>query len=1649
MQPSDLIDERYSVVSRLGEGRMGEVYSITDINAEVVPCALKLLKDESLSEAFIAEYRLLRSLGHPAFVYAYGLGVDAESARLYMLLEHVEGPSLEAYDGAVDAGELCLTLLSALDHLHRQGLVHGDIAPPNIIMSQDGFRILDLGAAGPIGSGKGSTSGVLAFTAPERLKGAAKDVASDLFSVGVTVFERIYGCHPFPDYPARVDADVRPHRGQQTHPLDRVLDRLLSHDPQARFPSADAALSAVGAVFSNQEQSLSWPMWRDFPFVKSIAYDTLSKKVLRGLEEGRGSFSRIGGSIGAGRSRFLGEIGALLAANGVPFRHYALLQAGSDGSVLRRLLVDHQVPIEGTEVTDRTGLARTLARRILHALTQRVEPVALLIDGVQNADELTRGVLDALELLLEGLSERYANVHVMVSDDTGETTLRPMESSSLEALIEKVFPGRRVTRTTIDTIQQACHGHPGRTIRALKRAINQGFLSSDSTAVKMDVEGFIGLKVPQSEQEEAGRTISLLSLGAREALGLLATAKHPLPSSFLGSHGEELAHAGVATWKSKGREDYLVIATKEHRRYALGQFDELDAHTKLASLWLDRGEAGLAPRLWHSAKMNLEQSIEQIEGNLSELPAQGALELIELLLETQWPTSPTVGLQAAQRAAANGRTDLAETLLSRTLSLDCASVQRAECYLLMGRLDVRLARLGKAQESFLQGLEAANLPPLLRAKLLEGSSRASVFLGGLDDAESGAQKGLELTGDDSDALSGRFFYTLGLVAWYRGDLDLADKRLKKALILAERGKDPVEAAAVITAKGLVAHRRGRVSIASTYYQEAMHMGEEIGDGSRVLTALQNLGVIHHQEGEWKKALDTYQEALAHAEAEEQTGRIMQLCGNLGNLWRYLGDLERAREILSHGLDLATRESNRYMEGLLLTNLGEVALMNESFEEAQTHLSKAVTLTAETKSAAEELEARLDLGRLYLEQKKFDESREQLSIALKMAVDGGHASYKVRAQALLARGHRESVHGDKSEAKRLMNDALSSLDSVKNLDFRWPIELESCQLASMDGNEDEASAYAHQVVATLQNLEDAVPADFKESFKRVTERQKALAIASPLAKERQSDPKAKEGSFDTRWLRLVEINKRLTTEKDIRRLLEFIMDSSIILTQAERGFVLLDSDQANEGLEVHVARNIDQENIRNTKFKISHSIASRVIEEGEPVLTIDAMEDSRYRDQLSVHDLKLRSVICLPMRMQGKVLGAIYLDNRFQAGAFDVDALAFMENFADQAGIALHNARLVQDLESSKKALEAEREKVEELNEKLSEDLELRTKELEESHKVVIAQQQQLTDRHRYDSLIGNSKPLRHIFGIMDRLLENTIPVLITGESGTGKELVARAIHFNGSRASRAFVAINCGAIPANLLESELFGHVRGAFTGANQDKKGLFEAAHGGTLFLDELGELPLEMQVKLLRVLQDGKFKKVGATSEIQVDVRIVAATNRQLETEISQGRFREDLYYRLSVVPIQLPPLRERSGDIALLVEHFLKKTRDAGIGAVKSITPAALNTLKRYDWPGNVRQLEMVLKNVTLFCDNDELDTQDFQSFPDIVQGGGAGNVAHLSGRSLADIERSAIIQALQDNRGNKKKSAEMLGIDRRTLYNKLKAYNIVIEKELHVT
>jgi transcriptional regulator with PAS, ATPase and Fis domain len=302
--------------------------------------------------------------------------------------------------------------------------------------------------------------------------------------------------------------------------------------------------------------------------------------------------------------------------------------------------------------------------------------------------------------------------------------------------------------------------------------------------------------------------------------------------------------------------------------------------------------------------------------------------------------------------------------------------------------------------------------------------------------------------------------------------------------------------------------------------------------------------------------------------------------------------------------------------------------------------------------------------------------------------------------------------------------------------------------------------------------------------------------------------------------------------------------------------------------------------------------------------------------------------------------------------------------------------------------------------------------------------------------LGKSKAIQAVFELIRRVADSPTNVLITGESGTGKELVAKAIHYNSSRKEAPFVPVNCAAIPEQLLESELFGHMRGSFTDAKADKRGLFEEAQKGTLFLDEISELPLMLQAKILRAIQEREIRRVGATKPVSVDVRIIAATNLNLSEEVKNKRFREDLYYRLNVIELKLPPLRERLEDIPLLVAAFLKKCSEAGRKEVKGVSESALAMLMDYPWPGNVRELENVIERAVTLSRGEKISPDDL---PQAVQGarGDRRVLDEAAEKSLPlhEIEKEYIKKILDKTGGNKYQAAHALGIDRKTLYRKL--------------
>jgi transcriptional regulator with GAF, ATPase, and Fis domain len=509
----------------------------------------------------------------------------------------------------------------------------------------------------------------------------------------------------------------------------------------------------------------------------------------------------------------------------------------------------------------------------------------------------------------------------------------------------------------------------------------------------------------------------------------------------------------------------------------------------------------------------------------------------------------------------------------------------------------------------------------------------------------------------------------------------------------------------------------------------------------------------------------------------------------------------------------------------------------------------------------------------------------------------------------------------------------------------------------------------------------------------------------------------------------KLARSLTTSRQKKRFYEELVDVSVDAVGAERGLLVLREGTRKQ---VAAARNLDQENLRGREARLSMSIVDHAMETEETVLLADALKEESFAHSDSVHDLAIRSVLCAPIWHNGACVAALYVDSRFIPGAFDGDDARMLETLSDLAGLFFRLQAQADRVAAGEAALLQKDEELTRLREHLQ--------ELD-----ALANVQPALGKDEgpnivgFPGIIGQSSAMQPVFSIMRRVLNNDITILITGESGTGKELVARGIFEHGRRSDKPFVAINCSSIPANLIESELFGHIKGSFTGAIRDKKGLFEVAHTGTLFLDEVGDMPLEMQGKLLRALQYGEIQPVGGVETRQVDVRVLAATNRNLEERIASGAFREDLYYRLNIVTIEVPPLRRRKEDLPALVQHFLDENRRLGLSTVKGISAQGLMSLRKYPWPGNIRELETVLKSACLFAEGDLLGPRDFEALvrPESVLAD-VNDPSYYEGRTLEEIEKDIILATLERNGGNKKRTAMELGIDRRTLYNKLRRY-----------
>ncbi|RKY04365.1 Fis family transcriptional regulator [Candidatus Poribacteria bacterium] len=484
--------------------------------------------------------------------------------------------------------------------------------------------------------------------------------------------------------------------------------------------------------------------------------------------------------------------------------------------------------------------------------------------------------------------------------------------------------------------------------------------------------------------------------------------------------------------------------------------------------------------------------------------------------------------------------------------------------------------------------------------------------------------------------------------------------------------------------------------------------------------------------------------------------------------------------------------------------------------------------------------------------------------------------------------------------------------------------------------------------------------------------------------------------------LLEISQTINSTLDLEEILDHALRKAADVVEAEASSIWLVDDETGE-LYVASATGVREKEVRRLRLKPGKGIVGWVVKTGKPFVTSDARSEPVHaRDIAEMLDYEGRQILCVPMFSKGKVVGAIEVINKSQDRPFTEKDAYHLSIFANLTGIAIENAKLYAMLQRENRELRSE-----------------------------------LGKNPTFGDIIYRSEKMAEVIEITKRVASVNSTVLIRGESGTGKELIARAIHQASPRRDGPFIPVNCGALPETLLESELFGHEKGAFTGAIARKLGRFELADGGTIFLDEIGDMPPALQVKLLRVLQDKQFERVGGTKTIKVDVRVIAATNQNLEKLMAEGKFREDLYYRLNVITIFIPPLRERPEDIPILAEHFLRKYCLETKKKIKGFAPETMDILMSYHWPGNVRELENAIEHAVVLAKGDIITPEDL---PFNLRGVEPEIKLMSLEEAVREFKKRHITRVLHETGGNRTKAAEILKIQRTYLSRLIKELGI---------
>ncbi|RLB51565.1 MAG: hypothetical protein DRJ42_16600 [Deltaproteobacteria bacterium] len=1611
LEPGQVLKRRYRVIRTLGEGGLGLAVLVRDLVFDR-DAVLKLLRPEAsgLASVLSREFGLLSRLAHPRLVRVFDLGWLAlgDERRAYYSTAHVAGEPLGKWAKGRSFEEIRPALIdavSALAYLHRIGLRHGDVKPDNLVVTRDGSAtLIDFSCARPLdGASSQGPTGTPGYMAPE-LRGGRPNHRADLFAFGATLAR-------LADLGIVLPPDVI-----------RLAERLRQDDPEMRPADSSEVLCLLGA------EPYRRPPWILGGQIEGRAdvlasFDGLLAK-LRVTQSERHAF-HLHGAPGVGKSRLLTELKWRAE------EHFEVIEGNARqpravASLLERAAGDDtRVDSMGDALDAWDGLARS------------ERPVVLLMDDVHVLDDSEARLLTALLRTLSvggPVTLVTSGAAAFERFDAGleQFELGPLSLSEVDRWLGKALPARQLRG-----LMAATGGFPADVHALVVAASARDLELSDLT------------KLVSGEGRDSGTSADLDALDASglRVLALLVAAGGELGEERVQGLQPSAIFDLVESGLLRPTEGGLALTRRASAgaiEAALGEASMHEAHRRHAALLeVQRREVVAGSRiaddiearlLFHRARggMATDAARELLRSRDAAVRSPDLFVSVANFLEHGEP-NPELRLLVAEirELAGDARGALAvltRALRSRPDPLVRTRIRRRAggCYTQLGD-STRAIRL-------LRRAAADAVDAGVRVRALEQLSLALVKTGNHAEAKQVAGRGLAL--DPTPKMRGHLLCDAALSVSFLGDPDEARALADEAAQVLEAAHDVRGRFRALSARGTVDFQRGRASDAAESFRQAEALVTSHRLDDLVVPAALNHAAAAHRLGELGTALSAYIRGLRMATAVGMPSAEVRLLFNLARLYVDVGSFDHGATYAERAEARAREAGMHFMCAAAQSVKGEIASERGEWETALRWLAEAGDAFASEGALREQAEVALSRAEAVLgggDPSLMEASVEEARILVNAT----------KSDDLLARlGLIEGQHlltGDPARSVTTLEAASARAEAAGDRILRARLHGLLAAAFERTGapklalrHADRAQEIAERVVATL-------PPEHRGGFlRRVQVPHRALPPALPAgpgphAEAAEAPALAQQNE---RLMRLLDINRRLNSARTTKDVLREAMDAAVALSRAERGFLIVSAPNRRKSrralsggarkFRVAVARNIDREQIGRSHLKFSRGIAERVMETGDPVVTVDAAVDARFSASASVHAMQLKSIACVPISSPDGVVGAIYLDNRFQHGHFDEEVIPTLLALADQVAIALTQARLVEDLSRRTAALEAERERTR----ALMEGQRLQIEQLDEELKIARVSRH----GHAYDDIVGSSRAMERVFQVMDRVSATDVTVLIRGETGTGKELIARGIHDHSERREGPFVAINCGALPDNLLEAELFGYRKGAFTGANRDHEGLFLAADSGTLFLDELGEMSPGMQVKLLRVLQEREVRPLGAEAVREVDVRVVCATNRDLKAEIEKGRFREDLYYRVAVVEVELPPLRERVEDIPAIAERILARIGKRYDRERPVLGPRALGALMAHAWPGNIRQLENVLTKALLLSDTDRLDHVDLPR--------SAVGAAEPPNRRGFVVGEAARMRAVLDLVGwNVVRASREMGIARATFYRKMDRYEIV--------